>query len=240
MQGRVFVVSRLTSHSGHTTVTFDHVQNQLTVRNHATSIQHVLAVPALSSLFSLPPSPSHTLVIGITKDSSIVQIHVPSSSATISSPVLYSNTSLPLPAAPRFILPVDPMAWGSHTQYTQHDVLVSISAEGELSFWNPDPETSTSLASDRGKWQCTGSVHTGRKDIRMARCSSAKKTVLGTLKSYFFFAIILNMYFSCPMSRWGRADDMGFQSVGILFRSRVPACVQVLHDSALSFLGLCY
>lgn len=167
-------------HSGHTTATFDPTQSHLTIRNHATARQHLLPVPALSSLFSLLPSPSHTLLIGITEDSSIVQIHIPSNSATTSSPVLYSNTPLPLPAAPRFILPVDPMAWGSHSQSTQqHDVLVSISTEGELSFWIPEPELSTS---DRGKWRSTGSVHTNRQNIRMARCSSAKKTVLGTLK----------------------------------------------------------
>jgi rabconnectin-3a len=183
------------------TATFDHLQNQLTIRNHATSIQHVLAVPALSSLFSLPPSPSHTLLIGITEDSSIVQIHIPSGSATLSSPVLYSNTSLPLPAPPRFILPVDSMAWGSHAPSTQHDVLVSISTEGELAFWIPVPETSTTLESDRGKWQCTGLVHTSRKDIRMARCSSAKKTVLGRLKSWFSSLLrSSNLYFSCTTS----------------------------------------
>ena len=73
------------------------------------------------------------------------------------------------------------MAWGSYAVSTQHDVLVSISNEGELAFWVPEPESPCTQESERGKWRCTGSVHTSRKEIRMARCSSAKKTVLGNV-----------------------------------------------------------
>lgn len=54
----------------------------------------------------------------------------------------------------------------------ERDVLLSVGSDGELMFWVPE-----------GKgigWRCTGSVRTGRKDIRVARCSSAKKTVLST------------------------------------------------------------
>lgn len=174
----------LTDHLGHTTAAFDYIQSRLTIRDHTTATQHTLAVPTLSSLFSLPPSQSHTLLIGITEDSSIVQIHIPLSLSTTCSPILHSNTFLPLPAAPRFILPVDPMAWGSNVSSTQHDVLISISNEGELAFWIPEPESPSTPESERGKWRCTGSVHTGRKDIRMARCSSAKKTVLGMSESW--------------------------------------------------------
>ncbi|KAF8578745.1 hypothetical protein K439DRAFT_1361373 [Ramaria rubella] len=164
--------------SGRTTATFDDLQNQLIITNHTTEARETLAVPVLSSMFSLPSTQSCTILIGIKENSSIVQIHVPSRSAVERVPIFYFDTSLPLPARPRFILPVDPMDWRSYAVSTQHDVLVSISEDGELSFWIPEPASHSNSEIPREKWLCTGSVRTGRNNIRMARCSSAKKTVL--------------------------------------------------------------
>lgn len=184
-----FVPSGAASRSGHSTAMYDPPSQQLTLTNHSTTTQDHLSVPPLASLFSLPPTRSHTLLIGITKDSSIVQIHVPSGSPERNSLILYSNTVLPLPTSPRLVLPVDTMAWSAHSFSAQNDVLVSISSDGELAFWIPEAESPSTPEGDRGKWRCTGSVHTGRKDIRMARCSSAKKTVVGTVELYLWFRV---------------------------------------------------
>lgn len=92
------------------------------------------------------------------------------------------TTVLPLPRPASLILPVDPMAWASSPKTfslrgRQHDVLVSIADDGELAFWEIG-EKDGSFA-----WRCTGKIRTGRKDIAMARCSSAKKTALGSFLS---------------------------------------------------------
>jgi ubiquitin len=53
----------------------------------------------------------------------------------------------------------------------EHDTLLSISDDGELSFWIAEEGTSSG-------WRCTGKVKTGRKNFSLASCSSAKKSVL--------------------------------------------------------------
>jgi hypothetical protein len=55
-------------------------------------------------------------------------------------------------------------------------VLVCASREGELSFWVPPGAVGEK---ERREWTMTDVVHTERREIRLARCSSAKKTVLG-------------------------------------------------------------
>ncbi|EIN14095.1 WD repeat-containing protein [Punctularia strigosozonata HHB-11173 SS5] len=132
-------------------------------------------LPSLTSLFSLPRGQQDSIV-GVTSDASIVLIyvdHTPSPTMT-----LRLHTSLPLDIAPHMILPVDPMAWS--TSFGQldaspgmdgHDTLLSLSESGELAFWVPDDDVAH-------QWRCTGRVKTGRKCVRIARCSSAKKSVL--------------------------------------------------------------
>ncbi|KAF7339771.1 WD repeat protein [Mycena venus] len=123
-----------------------------------------LPLPLISSLFSLPSKDGHgrETIIGITSDFSIVQVHVGPGLT------LYAHNTLPIPT-PKMILPVDPMALGLRREWTTHDVLLSVSALGELAFWVPDDQTA---------WRCTGSVKTHRAGISKARCSSAKKTAL--------------------------------------------------------------
>lgn len=104
---------------------------------------------------------------------------------------LHSHRHLPLDDQPSLIQPVDPMAWGMKNQWVEHDALFSISESGELAFWVPEEgnvgvngHKGASTSDDSG-WRCTGRVKTGRKGIRKAKCSSAKKTAL----SEFFYAL---------------------------------------------------
>ena len=122
---------------------------------------------------------------------------------------LVSVTKLPLgnqgnPSL-KFIIPVDPMGWtdlyktGTRTAEAQVDALLSVSEEGELVFWAPECQPSPSSSrsdspsggkegvdpipeSNRPLWKCTGTVRTGRKNLRIAACSSTKKSVLGIFK----------------------------------------------------------
>ena len=149
-----------------------------------------LEFPNLTSVFSLPPDSSSqstkasTLVV-ITADHEVVLIDVtlPSTSSTSGSLRIASRSFLPLDPQPSHILPVDPMAWTgpylSGKKGMDHDVLLSVTAEGELAFWVPND------ASEGQGWKCTGKVRTGRTGLRKARCSSAKKSALGNIHSLY-------------------------------------------------------
>ncbi|KAF8222144.1 WD repeat-containing protein [Tricholoma matsutake] len=153
---------------GRTFATYSAANNLVTL--HSTPAKSI-SVPALNYLFSMPSKDKHESIFGITLDFSVIELrtsdsHLPSSTLT-----LHSQSCLPQlsPAcAIKMILPVDPMAWGLSSQWTQHDVLLSVSENGELDFWVPE----------ESGWRCTGKVKTGRAGIRKASCSSAKKTAL--------------------------------------------------------------
>jgi hypothetical protein len=108
-------------------------------------------------------------ILGIAEDFSVIRIRLELSPNP--SLALESVTQLPLPRPPVFIVPVDQMAWSGplQTNLQEHDVLLSVTEDGELAFWVPEDET----------WRCTGKVNTGRRGLRRVSCSSAKKTVLG-------------------------------------------------------------
>ncbi|KAE9408257.1 WD repeat-containing protein [Gymnopus androsaceus JB14] len=150
-----------------------------------------IAVPYLNSVFTTPSSDSHDSILGITADLAIAHVHLTveapnigdstRSSVTLS---LHSHSHLPTDGQPILIQPVDPMAWGMKNQWVEHDALLSISEAGELAFWAPEERdvvanVSGASMSSSG-WRCTGRVKTGRRGIRKARCSSAKKTALIT------------------------------------------------------------
>ncbi|KAH9969083.1 WD repeat-containing protein [Russula dissimulans] len=133
----------------------------------------VLPLPSILSLFSLPPRSAapHECIYAVTASpTSICHIHAVSGETPSLS--LVSQTPLPLPSPAAFVLPVDPMGWISSRGPTrmEHDVLLSVGKDGELMFWVPEGR--------KTGWRCTGRVRTGRNNIRMAQCSSAKKTVL--------------------------------------------------------------
>ncbi|KAG8915058.1 regulator of (H+)-ATPase in vacuolar membrane, partial [Tulasnella sp. 417] len=111
--------------------------------------------------------------------------------------ILTLQPTKPLPVAvpPEWIMPVDPMSWNPPSDAgkpngplgllpkgitnANRDAFVSISPEGELSFWSAVMSNGNGDAvGDLPGWRCTGRVRTQRKKIVMAQCSSAKKTVL--------------------------------------------------------------
>jgi len=123
-------------------------------------------------LFSMPSRDGGESLIAITTDSSILRLHVTYSPSP--SLIIRSQSELPIPLPrPKAILPVDPMAWGFGNSWMQHDVLLSISAVGELAFWVPEERVDVGSG-----WRCTGKVKTERTNIKKASCSSAKKTAL--------------------------------------------------------------
>ncbi|KII93785.1 hypothetical protein PLICRDRAFT_101217 [Plicaturopsis crispa FD-325 SS-3] len=128
-----------------------------------------ISIPELTTLFSLPSDGDDESIIGVTPDLSIVFVEV----SIRPSPTLRlrSHNKLALSSPPKVIVPVDPMAWSGHKTRTEHDVLLSVSEEGELAFWVPEDEA-------QPDWRCTGKVRTGRTGFNMVRCSSAKKSVL--------------------------------------------------------------
>jgi hypothetical protein len=158
-----------------------------------------LQIPQSPALFSLPPLNGITPLICATPSTiNLVLVTVTSSRAAPATVVLQHITTSPiLSHVPTLLLPVDPMVWnpsaGSLDPATIHggaipqrerDAFVTISPDGELSFWvlygfSGLPNNQKTLG-----WRCTQTVHTGRKHIAMAQCSSAKKTALGLYSSY--------------------------------------------------------
>lgn len=102
------------------------------------------------------------------------------------------------PGKPKLILPVDPMGWHQsvvdwNTNTPLQDIILTVSDAGVLEFWRPTFHKGSIEALPNGTaatsfglkqhthdaaWTRTGVVHTGKKGITMARCSSTKKTVL--------------------------------------------------------------
>ena len=152
-----------------------------------TSPPSTLSISSIVSIFALPnesgngTSTSKQTLVAITDSQSIavIDILLPSPSSTISFPSLSlrSLTSLPFESSTKLVLPVDPMAWsGSYTTGNRgngHDVLLSVSEEGGLAFWIPTEGPGLV------EWRCTVRVRTGKTGISIARCGSAKKSVLG-------------------------------------------------------------
>ncbi|KAF9566167.1 hypothetical protein CPC08DRAFT_733774 [Agrocybe pediades] len=149
---------------GHQFATYNKASGVLKLHS---SPPQTVTLPGLESLFTMPSPAGYEYIIGVTSDLSVVQFLATDKPEL----VLMRRNSLSLPYVPRFILPVDPMAWGHMHDWTGHDVLLSISEEGEIAFWIPE------LSTDNG-WKCTRKVRTGRSGFRKVRCSSAKKTAL--------------------------------------------------------------
>ncbi|KAI0068306.1 WD repeat-containing protein [Artomyces pyxidatus] len=137
------------------------------------TIPQILAIPPISSLFSLPPSSAgpHECIFGITSNPTPSILHMHAVQYPGPTLELKSQTRLPLSEPALFIVPVDPMAWSGAGIGPEHDVLLSVARGGELMFWVQDD------GEGRG-WRLTGRVRTGRTGISRVRCSSAKKSVL--------------------------------------------------------------
>lgn len=127
------------------------------------------------------PSPSgYEHILGVTVEFEIVQLKA----TAFPSLTIIGRHKLPLSYTPRFILPVDPMAWGHVQDWASHDNLLSISEDGELAFWVPE-------GNPENGWKCSGKVRTGRSGFRKVRCSSAKKTVLSKIPSLKTIELVL-------------------------------------------------
>ncbi|KAF8273891.1 WD repeat-containing protein [Lactarius quietus] len=156
---------------GRSFATFSNATCLLTL--HATP-ELTLSLPPISSLFSLPSrnTAPYECIYAITADLAPTICHIHAVSGGLPSLSMVSQTALPVRSPVAFILPVDPMGWISSrdTAGMERDVLLSVGRDGELMFWVPDGNGTG--------WRRTGRVRTDRTSIRMARCSSAKKTVL--------------------------------------------------------------
>lgn len=203
----------------------------------------VLPLPELTSLFSLPSSfVNHESIIAITSSLSIIHItYSPSSTSLqtqIQTPthVLTQHAHRILPttssAPTTMVLPVDPMAWSAgptaenKNQWGQpHDVLLSVSEEGELAFWVFDEGVGTSGS----QWRCTGRVRTGRRGFSRARCSSSKKSALGMPFPILASEFLLTSFIcSCSGTRRRRAYYLGFKGIGVCFWAGVPHSFRVI------------
>ncbi|KDQ63425.1 hypothetical protein JAAARDRAFT_169243 [Jaapia argillacea MUCL 33604] len=153
---------------GNSFATYSASDNSLTLHSDPPA---TITLPPIISLFTIP-SIDHTAIVATTAEFSVIHIQV--SYLPTPSLDMHSHSSLPLPSPPRLVLPVDPMAWSEPSNsngISERDIILSVSDQGELAFWGFDKGSSLG-------WRCTGKVKTGRTGIRMARCSSAKKSVL--------------------------------------------------------------
>lgn len=155
-----------------------------------------ITVPPIVLLFGIAVSvKEHYTILGVTAALTIVVVHTclptPNGSAILRPSIsLHSETHLPLETVPKIILPIDQMAW-THSDEL-HDVVLSISANGDLSFWKLDTEGGTI------DWKCTGKVRTKRERILMAACSSEKKTALSAFTLVGFVLPVLIFVLVCP------------------------------------------
>ncbi|CAE6416915.1 unnamed protein product [Rhizoctonia solani] len=132
----------------------------------------------IDSLIVLKDSGTRASILAVTPLRSIIRLHctLPSDHSPMRLNIL-GPTPFPTPTSkdnPALILPVDPMGWSFTPDTVQgaHDSLLSISHSGVLAFWT--------LTEDGG-WRATGRVHTERTSIKLAKCSTAKKSALGKL-----------------------------------------------------------
>lgn len=138
------------------------------------------AVPPLTTLNCLPFDESNTL-IGITATHSILRIKIIANASEGGQSyglAVLPPVNLPYSSPLILVVAIDPMAWSKPAKRQDqrpHDILMSLSEDGELVFWLFDESAKPS------QWLRSGQVRTGKTGYRLACCSSAKKTALGML-----------------------------------------------------------
>ncbi|CAE6540684.1 unnamed protein product [Rhizoctonia solani] len=132
-------------------------------------------IPDIDSLIVLKDWDARASILAVTSHRSVIQVYC-SLPTDLASMRLDTLGPIPFPSSssknnPALILPVDPMGWSFTPDPIQeaHDSLLSISHSGVLAFWT--------LTGD-GEWRATGQVHTQRASIKLAKCSTAKKSAL--------------------------------------------------------------
>jgi hypothetical protein len=142
--------------------------------------------PDIDSLIVIKDSGTRASILAVTPHRSVIELHcvLPSEHSPMKLNIL---GPAPFPGVaskenPALILPVDPMGWSFSLDTVQeaHDSLLSISHSGVLAFWT--------LAGD-GEWRATGQVHTERTNIKLAKCSTAKKSALGKLLNVLYMRV---------------------------------------------------
>ncbi|KAG9128028.1 regulator of (H+)-ATPase in vacuolar membrane [Ceratobasidium sp. 392] len=147
----------------------------LTVYHLPSDTTQSLRLPDVDSLIVLTYTRQNASLLAVTADCAVIQLHcqLPFNSTRFQLNFL-GPTPFPVPTPgdiPSLILPVDPMGW-SFTPEDSPELrgsLLSISKAGVLAFWTVMPD---------GQWRATGQVHTQRTGIKLARCSTAKKSAL--------------------------------------------------------------
>ena len=122
---------------GNNFATYSNASQNLTLHSSQPSERVSLNIPPLMSLFSLPAedTDSQVILIGITTSYSVLFIHavLPPASLSLS---LHAETTLPLDAPPKMIIPVDPMGWSKafnrERATSGHDILLTVAEDGEL------------------------------------------------------------------------------------------------------------
>lgn len=198
----------LTPRIGGSVAIYTPSQNILTVHIQDVPNPIILTIPqTLTNLFLIPPNYGVlTYLIGITSSFDIVQIHV---QHPPEEPKVYINSTSRLPenVKPVAILPVDPMEWAVR----EKDLLLSVDEDGGLQFWVPDVQIDSNERGRRGQqtrqnlaWRCTGSVNSRRKGLIKARCSSTKKSVLGTSSGTYTVLLLKHR----PVVRTPNGDEV--------------------------------
>ncbi|KAL0951404.1 hypothetical protein HGRIS_008099 [Hohenbuehelia grisea] len=180
-------------YGGKTFATYTLSDGSLTL--HSDPPSTLTGLPSIISLFSMPSEAGGESIFAVASDHSILHITIlgqpdepwlsplpePEGSSAPLSLKVHSHSSLPLSSPPQFIVPVDPMAWGlaqGDSKWVQHDILLSISEDGELAFWVTEENHGGDKANGLAGWRCTGRVRTGRRGVKRVCCSSAKKSGL--------------------------------------------------------------
>ncbi|KAG9095999.1 regulator of (H+)-ATPase in vacuolar membrane [Ceratobasidium sp. UAMH 11750] len=160
---------------GQVVVSYTKGTQTLTVYHLPSGTTRSLSLPDVDSLIVLMYTKKQASLLAVATDRSITQLHcaLPFNSAKFQLNAL-GPTPFSVPAlgdVSTLILPVDPMGWSFTPQESPepHDSLLTISKTGVLAFWT---------VSTDGQWRATGQVHTQREGIKLAKCSTAKKSAL--------------------------------------------------------------
>jgi hypothetical protein len=163
----------------------------LTVYHLPSDATKSLELSNIVSLIVLKDTIKQASLLAVAADCSITQLYclIPSQNSKMQLNFL-GPTPFPVPTpgdVPALVLSVDPMGWSftPDDSPAPHDSLLSISKTGVLAFW---------AVSADGQWRATGQVHTQRTGIKLARCSTAKKSALGMLEPIDHFLALKSLY----------------------------------------------
>lgn len=146
-----------------------------------TNVNDISLLLTLSDESSVPLKPAYAIAVCLDKMVYVWKLTFTDKGQSVHADLL-SRSSLPMDDRDGdwSIVPVDPMGWIRHATSTSLDDLsqdlfmTASHATGVLSFWRPTllPRAKSDY------WSRTGKVKTFREQIRLIRCSSAKKSAV--------------------------------------------------------------